>query len=51
MQQLEKAIRAKIQELMQNKEYTMALQLISQLESIVGQDPELDAWKQLCGDE
>lgn len=51
MQQLEKAIRAKIQELMKNKEYTMALQLISQLESIVGQDPELDAWKQLCGDE
>ncbi len=51
MQQLEKAIKSKIQELMQNKEYAVALQLISQLESIIGQNFELDAWKQLCSDE
>ena len=51
MQQLERNVKAKIQDLMQAGECVTALQLILQLEVIVGNSEELDVWKQMCSSE
>lgn len=50
MEQLKQAVKREIQVMLQNGEYMTALQLIGQLEAIVGNDLELDAWRQLCNE-
>ena len=48
MQELEHTIKGKIQYFMKNSEFVIALQLITQLEAIIGKNSELEAWKEIC---